>query len=388
MKQAFTSDSLSNAFNMSAKRIIGELRTVQRVTYLKLASDAIYTENIICETFGVHRVSTSLLRYLQERSKGNCLHICDAVRQYQEDGIVAIDDGQLSTTSKGKLLLKNVHDLSGLSKGRNQVLPIPISVESFFDEVIDTLELEQQIILKVASQIGKHNMVYNQTENAGVRVGAEHGTFAAAEVKDALGRGKWNGVVLSQFQKLAESGIIIPMKDGDTNQPNLKNRYRFKSEWMRESVDNRLLYRQKDKLWNIMDRIYKEIERELQREALKHMTPEMEQMEGYLQVKKKSNKNSYVKRFCILRHGEIIEFEKSDQRVVKTTVSLHSPVAELIVPSEGQNRFIIKTDHWSKPKSKNETSLREFEFMVETRPEAKQWTTRIGLQIARLREGR
>mmetsp|Transcript_4162 Transcript_4162/g.4860 ORF Transcript_4162/g.4860 Transcript_4162/m.4860 type:complete len:236 (+) Transcript_4162:722-1429(+) len=223
----------------------------------------------------------------------------------------------------------------------------------------------------------------------GVRTGGEHGTFCIREVRESLGNGaQWKGVVRHQFRKLEKSGILVCMMDeADRDFAEAeKVRYRFQSEWMRESIANRLTNSQKEKLWNVMDRIAEDKAQELIEETLDHITPEMENMEGWLNVKKKESRGS-KKRYCVLVHGEVREYEKQDKKILKEVICLDSTRARIYSVDGAETVFVIETDRWYKQKSnKLETSFREYEFTVETAPDLKQWLMRCQLQITKMKK--
>merc|ERR1712176_1320759 len=154
------------------------------------------------------------------------------------------------------------------------------------------------------------------------------------------------------------------MGDQSVKYPEDDMRYRFQSEWMRESISNRVLNNQKSKLKYMINRYNEDTDRQMEKHILKK-NPEMQEMEGILEVKKYDhNKNSYKRRYCVLADGQIKEYEKQDKKSLRETICLNGEIAKVYGSKDDDKVFIVETDRWFKQKSnKTETVHRKYEFL-------------------------
>merc|ERR1712176_1683757 len=131
-------------------------------------------------------------------------------------------------------------------KEKKKGINVPISVESVCGMLLDSLSITQQIALKVAAIIG--------TENG----------FSLKEVKMGFPIKELEGQLNNEWDLLANAGIIIERETSKDKRPSTTSNYKetkihspdsenfkFQSEWMKESIVNRMMYKQREDIINI-----------------------------------------------------------------------------------------------------------------------------------------
>jgi len=211
------------------KRLI----TFSNAEYLQLTPKLEYTHDIICHARGVKNVNGALVTFLNRKTNGNPLFIVDALSQFEAEGLISVKGAELVLTG-----------LEFHNRSQTNDLAVPISVESVCGMLLDSLSTTQQVALKVAAMIGKEFSCSDVRKR-----------FPIQELKDEL---------TGQWYLLVDTGIIEEVRDGEATTPRQKKGrmrkgddadkrlYRFKSEWMKESLMHRMLYKQKKALASLL----------------------------------------------------------------------------------------------------------------------------------------
>lgn len=187
------------------------LMSLDNFRLLKLLAEPQQTREVIYNSKNVRSCPDLLVTYLEQKTQGNALYIIDALAEYIDVGLITESDRSLSfPDDKFQKMFKN------------NELPVPVSVESICGELLDSLSTTQQVALKFAAM---------QKDNL----------FTMESIHRALPFDTSLGTLISEWNSLCGTGILEELRSNKA-----EKQYRFTQEWLKESLINRMLYKQRN----------------------------------------------------------------------------------------------------------------------------------------------
>lgn len=402
----------SSATRTSSIILLEQLKELRKVVNISLLPDKNYTKEII-ECCLVHKgryslpktdvefvINQTLLEYLIERATGNFQYITEALEMYLEKSLIEVVGSELRLTQLGassfgvtfesfsskKHSKKRGMAMINFSKSsiQHEETPeviidslVPRSLHASFGEYVDSLELPQQILLKCAAVDASTNKSINR------------GQFRKSTViKICSSIFKRQRALIEQaFSVLEKTQLIMPVVPNVqvNRKANPDIMFKFKSEWYLQILKGRLLAKQRDRIARMIDKIRRAVVDDY---ALKHLQDS--EMRGKLQVKKLSKKNGVKKRFCVLKDGEFSLYyadpeKKSSNKNLRTVIYLKNASTRSKMAKKGSGgAFSIITKRFYEQKHQQEVCKEtEFIFMTDSVALAKQWVSKIRIQIGK-----
>ena len=187
------------------------LLSCENFRLLKLKADPEETRQVIFNTKNVESCPDLLVSYLSQKTQGNALYINDALSEYMDAGLIAKEGSELLFP-----------DNKFQKMFENNELPVPVSVESICGELLDSLSTTQQVALKFAAM-------------------KKVPLFTMESVHRALPFETSIGTLVSEWKSLCGAGILRVKETKKT-----EKLYCFTQEWLKESLINRMLYKQRE----------------------------------------------------------------------------------------------------------------------------------------------
>lgn len=219
------------------------LVNLPNVEVIELLPKGDYTLDVIKHARDVKDAPALLVNFLKQKTNGNPLFIVDALKQFEAENMIKVKKHVAVDGQKQKKL---VFVGDKFHKEKKKGINVPISVESVCGMLLDSLSITQQIALKVAAIIG--------TENG----------FSLKEVKMGFPIKELEGQLNYEWDLLVNAGIIIERETSKDKRPSTTSNYKetkihspdsenfkFQSEWMKESIVNRMMYKQREDIINI-----------------------------------------------------------------------------------------------------------------------------------------
>lgn len=183
----------------------------------------------------------ALVDFFAAKTCGNPLYIVDAIKQYISEGLLEVDVRNKEDPTRKELKITPRF----LKKLKADTLSMPVSVESVCGMLLDSLSTVQQVALKVAAMIG------DKFNRKMVRE-----AFPIEEFKDKV-NAEWEGLVSADVIELADD-VFVPAQrftarkfasQGSIESDEFDDDtvfYHFQADWVKESLINRMLFKQRD----------------------------------------------------------------------------------------------------------------------------------------------
>lgn len=201
--------------------LINKLRTLTKNTrFIEVRSNVEHTEFLMKTLLAVEDVDRDLLKYFKRKSNGMPSIIKDGLRYFKEQKIIEV----VPDNRAGHNILDI--DYARFDEARDNV---PQAVEAICGMILDTLSVTGQIALKVAAVLHK-----------------KKGKFSLDMVREvfnvqAISTELMQQQLPSDWELLIHSRTIVPVSGIAPRRPNSSHEYKFVFEWVRDSLQKRLL---------------------------------------------------------------------------------------------------------------------------------------------------